>query len=128
MDQQTTKATVVRVFKHGDIELRLTEKNAVTVYQNTDRGVQFRFSVMPRDVETHALLGSTAFQEVFESPEWASNLENKEINKARDYAIKQLQKATIREQLKIQAAKETLRSMGMNPDEILKPKVAPKAS
>jgi len=119
MYQDKPKATVIKTFTHGATELRLTEKGAVVVYQNTDRGVQFRFACKPGDVVLHAELGSTAFQQVIDSPEWASVSENKEKNKAVNYAVKALSNALNREQQIMQAAVDKIKAAGGDPEIML---------
>ena len=119
MDNQS-KAVVIKTFTHGDVELRLTEKGAVTVYRKDMNGsLKFQFANKPSDVTLHAELGSTAYQQIIESVEWANIQENKEKNKALNYANKQLAKALDRRAQEIQAAVDKLKAMGVDPSALL---------
>jgi len=119
------KAVIVKTFTHSHVELRLTEKGAVNCYIKDTNGVaNYRFTVMPKDVEIHALLGSTAFQDILNSPEWEATKLNKEQNKAKSYAIKQLGKAITRREQEVQAAMDKLAILGVDVNTLLKPKAS----
>lgn len=114
------KAVIIKTFTFGSIELRLTEKGAVTVYRNTDRGVQFVQALRPSDVQLHASLNSPCFQEILASPEWANIQETKEQAKVQRYVESKSQKEAYRATQQIQAAFDKLKALGMDPSQVLK--------
>jgi hypothetical protein len=116
MDQP--KANVIKTFGNGNIELRLTDKGAVTVYRNTDRGIKFSHALKPSDVKLHAELGSPCFQEIVGSPEWASIQEAKEVNKTREYMEREKAKVLSTALKYKQAAFDKLTAMGLSQEQI----------
>lgn len=117
MDQQP-KANVIKTFGNGNIELRLTEKGAVVVYRNTDRGVKFSHALKPSDVKLHAELGSPCFQEIVNSNEWASIQNAKEVAKAKEYIEAEKAKALTTAMKYKQAAFDKLSAMGLSQEQI----------
>lgn len=112
------KANVIKTFSVGSVELRLTEKGAVVVYRNTDRGIKFSHSLKPSDVKLHAELGCPAFQAITGSPEWANIQEAKEINKVKQYAEQAKAREFNRALSYKQAAIDKLNAMGLSAQQI----------
>lgn len=119
-ENNTPKAVVIKTFTFGSIELRLTEKGAVTIYRNTDRGTSFCQALKPSDVKLHAELGNPAFQGIVDSPEWAAIQESKERAKVSRYADQKLALEQQRAAKMVQAGIDRLKAMGIDPAAVLK--------
>lgn len=114
------KAVVIKTYTSGSLELRLTEKGAVVMYRNTDTGPRFVCSLRPSDVKAHAELNSPLFVEITQSQEWAAIQDGKEKAKAEKYIQSRAQQEIIRAAKMVQAAKDKLTALGLDPEAVFK--------
>ena len=109
MYTNNTRAVVVKTFRVEGLELRLTEKGAVSVYKTADgREPKWSHSLTPGQVVIHAELGCPVFFSIVQDPAFVKTQENKELNKAKSYLEKQIAREEAKAQQRIQAAREQL--------------------
>ena len=122
MDQDNKpKATVVKTFTLTGLELRLTEKGAVVVYLTADgREPRFSHCLSPSHVKIHAEMGCPVFSSIIEDAAWLSIQENREVNKEKAKIEKQVARQMDKAAKTIQAAKDQLRALGLDPETVFK--------
>lgn len=129
MDQGQSKANVVKVFQVEGVELRLTDKGAISIYALTGQGnYQWKQSLTPAMVKMHAeSFGCPVFQSIVESPEFKQVIENKAKAKAQAYIDKQAAHKLDKVAKTLQSVKDQLSALGVDPNTALASLLKPSA-